>query len=334
MGFGLRVEYLLLRHDNRRATCDSNGPQAAASLAPVCRSDSYCLGPAPGNRTMSPAQQPPPQIDLACLRSMKAAGRKFAMLTAYDYPTAALAQAAGVHALLIGDSLATVVLGHPNTRPAPLEVMIVLGEAVRRGAPHVYFVGDMPYEALAGGIEVALTAARRFRDEAGCDGVKVEAQSRDHELVARLTRAGIDTIAHLGLRPQEVLSAEGYRAQARDAESIAALVADARCMVDAGAVMLLLEAVPNEAAQAVVAAVDVPVIGCGAGPACDGHVLVTHDLLGLGTIRPPRFVPVLAQVGQVIEEALRRYVQDIVNGAYPRPEHVYRMRAPAGSPPR
>jgi 3-methyl-2-oxobutanoate hydroxymethyltransferase len=282
---------------------------------------------------MSASQSASQRITLAELRAMKAAGRKFAMLTAYDYPTAVLAQAAGVHALLIGDSLATVVLGHTNTRPAPLDVMIVLGEAVRRGAPQVYLVGDMPYEALAGGPEWALTAARRFCDEAGCDAVKVEAKSSDQKLISRLTKSDIETIAHLGLRPQEVLSPEGYRAQARDPGSLGALVADARRMVAAGAAMLLLEAVPNEAALAVVSAVDVPVIGCGAGPACDGHVLVTHDMLGLGAEHPPRFVPALAQVGTIIADALRRYVRDIETGQYPRPEHVYRMRSPTGSPP-
>ncbi len=273
-----------------------------------------------------------PTIDLAYLRQMKAAGHKFAMLTAYDYPTAVWAQAAGVHALLVGDSMATVVLGHPSTRPAPLSVMIVLAEAVRRGAPNVYLVGDLPYEAMVGGSDAALAAAREFRDRAGCDAVKFEARSDHDQLVARFTQAGIDTIAHLGLRPQEILFPEGYRAQARDADGIARLVADARRMVAAGAVMILLEAVPNEAAQAVVEAVDVPVIGCGAGPACDGHVVVTHDLLGFGTTRPPRFVPVLAQVGKVCQEAMRRYVQEVVNGSYPGPEHVYRMRRPAGEP--
>ena len=189
---------------------------------------------------MSSADAGARRINLPTLKSMKAAGRKFAMLTAYDYPTAAAAQAAGVHALLIGDSLATVLLGHPNTRPAPLAVMLVLGEAVRRGAPLVYFVGDMPYEALANGLEPALTAARRFRDEAGCDAVKFEIRSGNERLAAEFARAGIDGIAHLGLRPQEVLTPDGYRAQARDADSIAALVRDAKRMVDAGAVMLLL----------------------------------------------------------------------------------------------
>jgi 3-methyl-2-oxobutanoate hydroxymethyltransferase len=258
---------------------------------------------------------------------MKAAKRKFAMLTAYDYPTAALAQAAGAHALLIGDSMGTVLLGHPNTRRVPLELMLILGEAVRRGAPRVFLIGDLPFEAIQGGPERVLTAARRFRDEAGCDAVKLETRAKDVVAVQRLAREGLLTIAHLGLRPQEVTTPDGYRAQARDATAIAALVEDARRMVDAGAAMILLEAVPAEAGRAVVAAVRVPVIGCGAGPACHGHVVVTQDLLGWGQVRPPRFVPVLAQLGAITQEALRRYVVDIERGAYPGPEHAYPMRA-------
>lgn len=260
---------------------------------------------------------------------MKAERRKFAMLTAYDYPTAALAQKAGVHALLLGDSLATVMLGHPNTRAAPLHLMITLAEAVRRGAPEVYFVGDMPFEALHSGPDVAHQAARRFRDEAGCDAVKLECARDAERLIERIAATGIETIAHLGLLPQEVLSPDGYRAQARDADAIDALVATARRMVAAGAAMLLLEAVPNEASSAVVAAVEVPVIGCGAGPACDGHVLVTHDMLGLGAARPPRFVPVRAQVGRIFEDVMRSFVQDIAHGVYPGPEHTYPMRGAA-----
>ncbi len=274
------------------------------------------------------------RIDLATLRRMKAEGRKIALLTAYDYPTAFRAQAAGVHGLLVGDSMATVMLGHPNTRPAPLHVMLVLAEAVRRGAPSVYLIGDMPFEALSADDEAALAAARRFRDEAGCDAVKIEAGPEDDRLVARLTEAGIETIAHLGLRPQQITAPDGYRAQARDADAISGLVADARRMVAAGAVMVLIEAVPNEAARAVVAAVPVPVIGCGAGPACDGHILVTEDMLGWSHTPPPRFVPVHAQLGQAAEAAMRRYVEDIVAGRYPGPEHVYKMRTPAGDAPR
>ncbi len=267
-----------------------------------------------------------PRIDLAYLRQRKAEGRKFAMLTAYDYPTAAAAQAGGVHSLLIGDSMGCVLLGHQSTRNVPLDLMIVLGEAVRRGAPNVYLVGDLPYESMAGGNETVLAAAKRFRDESGCDAVKFEARAEHEPLVAKLAAAGIETITHLGLLPQAVTSPEGYRAQARDENSITKLTADARLLVAAGAAMLLLEAVPNEASQAVVSAVDVPVIGCGAGPACDGHVCVTQDMLGIGGIRTPRFVPVLARLGETTRAAMRRWVEDIENESYPAPEHVYGMR--------
>lgn len=269
------------------------------------------------------------RIDLSHLRRMKAEGRKFAMLTAYDYPTAAAAQAAGVHSLLIGDSMGCVVLGHESTRKVPLDLMIILGEAVRRGAPGVYLVGDIPYESVCGGHDAVITAAGRFRKEAGCDAVKLEAHPGDERLVSGLARAGVETIAHLGLRPQTVTSPEGYRAQARDEGEIRTLTADAQRMVDAGAAMLLLEAVPGEAAQAVVAAVEVPVIGCGAGPACDGHVVVTHDMLGIGSQRPPRFVPRLAEIGEQMQHAMRRWVADIENGSYPGPQHVYHMKKKA-----
>jgi len=273
------------------------------------------------------------RITLADLRRMKAQGRKFAMLTAYDYPTAVAAQAAGVHSLLIGDSLGCVVLGHDSTRRVPLELMLVLGEAVRRGAPRVYLVGDVPYESMLAGEQGVLEAARRFVAEAGCDAIKFEAESHHDRLVGRLAGAGIETIAHLGLRPQSVTSPDGYRAQARDAESVAALVADARRMVAAGAAMVLLEAVPNEASEAVVAAVEVPVVGCGAGPACDGHVVVTHDMLGLSGPRRPRFVPLLANLGQAMQEAMRRWVLAIEQQTYPGQEHVYPMKKPPGRPP-
>lgn len=264
-------------------------------------------------------------ITLDTLRHMKTAGRKFSMLTAYDHPTAAAAQFAGVHSLLIGDSLGNVVLGHETTRDVPLDLMIVLGKAVRRGAPLLFFIGDIPFAAMQAGERGVADAARRFVGECGCDAVKFEAETQHDRLVGTLAAAGIVTIAHLGLRPQSVTSPGGYRAQARDAEAITELVAISRRMVSAGAAMLLLEAVPNEASEAVVAAVDVPVIGCGAGPACDGHVVVTHDMLGITPSKPPRFVPVLGRVGADMRLAMRAYVESIDSRAYPAPEHAYPM---------
>lgn len=248
------------------------------------------------------------------------------MLTAYDFPTAAAAAAAGVDILLVGDSMGCVLLGHANTQAVPLDLMVILAEAVRRGAPGVYLMGDLPFESMQGGAEAVVSASRRFRDEAGCDGVKLEVASTDAPLVNRLASAGFEVTAHLGLRPQTVERPEDYRAQARDAEGIAALVRDARNMEVAGAAMLLLEAVPAEASAAVVSAVQIPVLGCGAGPSCHGHVVVTEDLLGLGMQRPPRFVPVLASLEGEIRSALRRYVEAIAEGAYPAAEHVYPLR--------
>ena len=257
---------------------------------------------------------------------MAAERTPFAMLTAYDYPMAAAAQAAGVPVLLIGDSMGNVVLGQESTRAVPLEVMLTLGAAVRHGAPQVYLIGDIPYRAMQAGQAAVLDAARRFRDDVGCEAVKFEATTGHEALTRALVAAGITTVVHFGLRPQAVESRDELRAQARDAASIRVLVEDAKRSVDAGAEILLLEAVPNEAAAAVVAAVDVPVIGCGAGPACHGHVVVTHDMLGLSGPNVPRFVPVLAEVGVEIERAMRQYVHDISTGLYPGPQHVYGMK--------
>lgn len=262
---------------------------------------------------------------LGQLRAMKDAGRKFAMLTAYDYPMARAAQDAGVHALLVGDSMGTVLLGHENTRLVPLSLMVTLAEAVRRGAPDVWLVGDMPFAAMSD-LDTALDAARRFLDEAGCDAVKFEVQGGQAGWIPQFVKRRIDVIAHLGLRPQSVLTSDGYRAQARDADSIEQLVRDAKEMESDGAVMILLEAVSADAGAAVVEAVDVPVIGCGAGPACDGHVVVTQDMLGLTGERVPRFVPQYADLGETTGQAMRRWVEEIASGAYPGSRHVYGVR--------
>lgn len=265
------------------------------------------------------------RVDLQQLRMWKSAGRRFAMLTAYDYPTARLAAEAGVPSLLVGDSMGNVVLGEATTRGVPLDLMIHLTRAVRRGAPEVYLVGDLPY-AASQTASAAVAAARQFLD-AGCDAVKIETGADDADTVRALTSGCVATIAHLGLRPQQITSADGYRAQARDADGLAALVADAERMVAAGAELLLLEAVPNEASLAVMRAVSVPVIGCGAGPACDGHVVVTHDLVGLTFTTSPRFVPRLADAGAEMARGMRRFVEHVKDGTYPAPEHGYAMRA-------
>jgi 3-methyl-2-oxobutanoate hydroxymethyltransferase len=267
------------------------------------------------------------KLGLDDFRAMKRDAAKFTMLTAYDHPTAALAEAAGVHALLIGDSLGCVLLGHENTRGVPLDLMITLGQAVRRGAPNTFLIGDLPFESLSGSVEQVVRAARRFVEECGCDAVKIETASDDGDRVRAVVAAGIICIAHLGLRPQTVSSAAGYRVQARDGAGERELVRDAQRMAEAGAAMLLLEAIPPSAAQAVVDAVDLPIVGCGAGPACDGHVVVTQDMLGMSATPPPRFVPVLANVNATIAAAMSQFVRDVSTRAYPAHRHTYSARA-------
>lgn len=265
-------------------------------------------------------------VTLADLHACKAAGRKFAMLTAYDYPTGVAAEAAGVPTLLVGDSLGNVVLGQETTREVPLELMLVLGAAVRRGAPNAYLVGDIPFETMQGGDDAIAAASRRFLDEVGCQAVKLEVEPQHAETIRRLRAADVPAIAHLGLRPQSVTTPDGHRVQARDAAQIAELVELAVAMAAAGATMLLLEAVPPEASAAVVEAVKIPVIGCGAGPACDGYVVVTHDLLGLSSGKPPRFVPVYEQLAERMTAAMTQWRAAIESGGYPKPEHNYRLR--------
>lgn len=267
------------------------------------------------------------KITLSTLSAWKRSGRKFSVLTCYDYPNAAIQEEVGVDVILVGDSVAQVVLGHPTTLPATMDLMIAITAAVRRGAPSVFLIGDMPYLSYNVTIEDAIRNAGRFMAEAGCDAVKIECDGRMDETIAAMARATIPVVTHLGLRPQAVHQAGGYRAQARDARSARRLLEDARRVEAAGACMLLLEAVPPEPARLIAESTRLPVIGCGAGPYCDGHVVVMHDMLGLSTGRPAKFVKRYADLGAATRAAVSQYVEEIRSGAYPAPEHCYRMEA-------
>lgn len=266
------------------------------------------------------------KFTLADLRGARAAGRKVPMLTCYDFTTAGLMQRAGVPALLVGDSAANVILGHPTTLPVPLGFMIEIAAAVRRGAPLALVVADMPFGSYAGALGTATTNVCRMAKRTACDAVKVEVAEGHAKLVRASTDAGVAIVAHLGLRPQSVGVMGGYKAQGRTAAGAAEIVDLAGEMERAGAVGILLEAVPTAVAEAVVAAVSVPVIGCGAGPACDGHVVVTHDAVGLSP-HVPRFVPTVSNLAEPSVEAFRQYVRIVADGTYPGPEHGYEMRA-------
>jgi 3-methyl-2-oxobutanoate hydroxymethyltransferase len=265
------------------------------------------------------------KITLGTLHARKRAGQRFSVLTCYDYPNAVVQEQVGIDVILVGDSAAQVVFGHGSTLPATMDVMIALAAAVRRGAPTAYLIGDMPYLSYQVTIEDAIRNAGRFMAEAGCDAVKVEGDSRIAATVAAMSQATIPVVAHLGLRPQAVHQAGGYRAQGRDAESATRLIEDAQRMEEAGACMLLLEAVPPEPARIITQSTRLPVIGCGAGPFCDGHVVVLHDMLGLSFGPLPRFVKRYGDLREQIAAALGRYIEDIKNGSYPSAEHCYQM---------
>ena len=264
------------------------------------------------------------KFTLADLRTARRDGTKVPMLTCYDYTTARLMHDAGVPALLVGDSAANVILGHPTTLPVSLSLLIELTAAVRRGAPMSFLVGDMPFGSYGGSVGRGVRNVCRMLKLSGCDCVKLEVGDGHLALVKALADTGVAVMAHLGLRPQSVGLLGGYRYQGRTAAEAAGIVSLAARMQRAGAAALLLEAVPPEVAEAVVAATEVPVIGCGAGPACHGSVVVTQDLLGLTPTRP-KFVPCSDEVSRSLLNAFSDYAGRVRDGRYPAPEHNYEM---------
>ncbi len=258
------------------------------------------------------------------LRDARISGTKVPMLTCYDYTTARHMQEAGVRALLVGDSAGSVILGHSSTLPVSLNFMIELTAAVRRGAPDALLVGDMPFGTYQASDAQGVRNVARMLKLTGADCIKLEVAISHTTLVKRLADAGVAVMAHLGLRPQAVGLLGGYRSQGRTAASADLIVETAGKMQEAGAACLLLEAVPAEVTAAVVSATTVPIIGCGAGPACHGFVIVTHDALGLTPSRP-RFAPLLKDINGPLKAAYSDYVKQVTTGQYPAAEHLYQM---------
>jgi 3-methyl-2-oxobutanoate hydroxymethyltransferase len=277
--------------------------------------------------TASVSASPPlvGKVTLHTLREMKKRREAIAMLTAYDHPTAKILAAAGVAILLVGDSVATTVLGAESTVKATLEFLLTLTEAVRRGAPDVFLMADMPFGSYPD-VPTAVANASRFMRETGADCVKLEADIRHRETVAALSAAGVIVCAHVGLLPQRAMQQGGYFAQGRTSAEARRLVEEAVTLAEAGAHLLLVEAVPDEVTAEIVRKVECPVLGCGAGPSADGHVVVINDMLGYSK-RPPRFVEPLADVPGMIQAAAVRYVESIRDRSYPAARHQYRMKA-------
>jgi 3-methyl-2-oxobutanoate hydroxymethyltransferase len=253
------------------------------------------------------------------LVAMKRDGRKISMLTAYDYPTAAVLDAAGVEAILVGDSMSMVVQGHETTLPVTLDEMIYHAEMVGRAVEHALVVVDLPFPTNHLGVPRAIESAGRILKETRCQAVKLEGGADQADVIAGLVTAGIPVMAHVGLRPQSVHQMGGYRVQ-RDSER---LHADAKAAEDAGAFAIVLECIPATLAAEITRALQIPTIGIGAGGQCDGQVLVTSDLVGLTTGYVPRFVKQYANVKQVIQDAAARYCDDVRSGRFPTAEQAF-----------
>jgi 3-methyl-2-oxobutanoate hydroxymethyltransferase len=256
---------------------------------------------------------------------MKKEGRKIAFLTSYDYPTAQFAEAAGLDMLLVGDSLGMCVYGYEGTVPVVMDQMIYHAQAVRRGAPHTFVIGDMPFMSYQSTIEKAVENAGRFLKEAGCDAIKLEGGKRIARVIRAIVDAGIVVMGHVGLTPQSSGQLGGHKAQGRTADQARLVVEDALAVQEAGAHMLLLEAIPPEVAAYITEKLRIPVLSIGAGPGCDGQLLIVSDLIGQFQAFTPKFVKKYCNVAEIVTKAMQEYCRDVRGGTFPEEQHCYRM---------
>jgi len=264
-------------------------------------------------------------MTLSRLAEKKALGEPIAMVTAYDYPSAQVAEAAGVDLVLVGDSGAMTVLGYPSTVPVTLDELLMLAAAARRGLSTPFLVGDMPFGSYEISNEQAIMNAQRFVKEAGCDAIKLERGGSSVARARAVVESGIPVMGHVGLTPQTATALGGYRSQGRTAERGLEVMRDALALQEAGCFAIVFEAIPSALAELIMPRMDIPVIGIGAGPATDGQVLVFHDLLGLFDGHAPRFVKRYADLRGQMVQGLEAFVDDVRARRYPEPEHGYTM---------
>jgi 3-methyl-2-oxobutanoate hydroxymethyltransferase len=267
------------------------------------------------------------KVTMPALAEMKRQGKPISSLTAYDYATARLVDEAGIDLILVGDSLAMVVLGHENTLAVTVDEMLHHTRAVRRAVRRALVVADMPFGSYHGGTDSAVANCIRFVKEAGAEAVKIEGPRT--ELVRALADAEIPVVGHLGLTPQSVHRMGGFRVQARTSDAVRRLRADARALERAGAGAIVLEGIPREAAAAITAELQIPTIGIGAGPDCDGQILVFHDLVNLSFAPQAKFVRRYADAAALFHSAIERYREDVEHRAFPADRESYHMPADA-----
>jgi 3-methyl-2-oxobutanoate hydroxymethyltransferase len=246
-------------------------------------------------------------------------------LTAYDYPTAQLEEKAEIDIILVGDSIGMTIFGYDSTLPVTMDLLIPHTQAVRKGAPTAFLVGDMPYMTYQISPQEAIRNAGRFMAECGCDAVKLEGGREVIDTVKALIKATIPVVGHLGLTPQSIAMLGGFKAQGRDADTAIHIIEDAKALEEAGVCFILLEAIPPEVSKVIMQNAQVPIIGIGAGPHVDGQCLIVHDMLGMFEAFTPKFVKKYANVGEQIVQALEAFKKDVNEGAFPGPEHCYGM---------
>ena len=265
----------------------------------------------------------PLPMTLPRLAEKKRLAEPIVMVTAYDYPSAQVAEAAGVDLVLVGDSGAMTVLGYPSTVPVSTDEMLMLAAAVRRGLQTPLLVGDLPFGSYEASNEQAIATAQRFVKEAGCDAVKLERGGTSVQRARAIVEAGIPVMGHVGLTPQTATALGGYRAQGRTAERALAVARDAIALQETGCFSLVFEAIPAAVAEALVERLEIPVIGIGAGAATDGQVLVFHDLLGIYDGHAPRFAKRYGELREQMIAGVATYAAEVRGGTFPGPEHVY-----------
>jgi 3-methyl-2-oxobutanoate hydroxymethyltransferase len=265
----------------------------------------------------------PKKIDQTAIRKMKQEGQPITMVTAYDFPTARIVDAAGVDTVLVGDSAGNVVLGYPDTVPVTVDELIHHTKAVRRGLSRAMLVGDMPFMSYNVSREQAIENGGRFLKEGGADCVKIEGGGWVAETAGAMVRAGIPVVGHLGLTPQTASSLGGYKVQGKTADSARQIVADAMALQAAGCFMLVLECVPNRLGSLLSQKLSIPVIGIGAGHGTDGQVLVFHDLVGIAAGFTPKFVKRFAEAGQIMEEAVSTSCREVRERSFPSEEYSF-----------
>jgi 3-methyl-2-oxobutanoate hydroxymethyltransferase len=275
----------------------------------------------------APAASPPVTdrlpMTLPRLAEKKRLGEPIVMVTAYDHPSARVAEEAGVDLVLVGDSAANVVLGYDSTVPVSTEELIMLSAAVRRGLRTPFLVGDLPFGSYEASDEQAVRTAQRFVKEAGCDAVKLEGGGTSVDRARAIVAAGIPVMGHVGLTPQTATALGGYRAQGRTADRALQVARDAIALQEAGCFAIVFEAIPSAVAESLMERIEIPVIGIGAGPSTDGQVLVFHDLLGIREGHGARFVKRYADLMDEMIAATRRYADDVRTHRFPEAEHTY-----------